>query len=327
MKKRILTGLQPSGSPHLGNYFGAIQPAIELGQKGELFLFLADLHILNTKQPAEINFQNTLDLAATLLACGLDPEKNLFYAQSAVPEVCELLWILSCHAGFGLLQRAHSFKDKQAKGEEVNCGLFNYPILMAADILLYDADLIPVGQDQKQHLEMARDIAQHFNNTYGEVFKLPEPLISKDLGVIPGIDGEKMSKSKNNVISIFASDKEWKKQVLSVVTDSTPLEDPKDPDRCHVFALLKLFVDKTEVARMRENYQKGGYGYGHAKKELLQKIQEKFFPLRDRYDDWKRRPDDLCDVILQGAKRAREIAMPKLEQVQKAVGLVGRKTR
>ena len=322
-KKRILTGLQPSGSPHLGNYFGAIEPAIELGGKGELFLFLADLHILNTRQPASTNFQNTLDLAATLLACGLNPEKNLFYAQSAVPEVCELTWILSCQAGFGLLQRAHSFKDKQAKGEEINCGLFNYPILMAADILLYGADLVPVGQDQKQHLEMTRDMAQHFNNTYGEVFKLPEPLISKDFGVIPGIDGEKMSKSKNNVISIFASDKEWKKQVLSIVTDSTPLEGPKDPDRCHVFALYKLFATKEELSGMRKNYEGGGYGYGHAKKELLQKVQKKFSPLRDKYDDWMKRPDDLRDVILDGSKKARELAQKKLDEVQAALGLLG----
>lgn len=322
--KRVLTGLQPSGLPHLGNYFGAIRPAIELGRDRELFLFLADFHILNIGNTRELNREYSQDLAATLLACGLDPQKNLLYAQSAVPEVCELMWILSCQAPFGLLLRAHSFKDKQAKGIEVNCGLFNYPILMAADILLYDADLVPVGKDQKQHLEMARDIAQKFNTHYGEVLKLPEPLISDDVGVVPGLDGEKMSKSKNNVISIFASDAQWKKQVMAIVTDSKGLEDPKDPDSCHVYNIYKLLASKTEAQDMAEALKRGGYGYGHAKKALLEKIKEIFTPMRDKYDDWLKRPDDLRDVILAGSKKAKGLAQAKLDQVQQALGLVGR---
>lgn len=325
-KKRILTGLQPSGSPQLGNYFGAIKPAIELGSRkdAELFLFLADLHTLNTRQDAKTNHQNSLELAATLLACGLDPQKNLFYSQSSVPEVCELMWILACQAGYGLLQRAHSFKDKQAKGEEINCGLFNYPILMAADILLYDADQVPVGKDQKQHLEMTHDIAQSFNHKYGEVFKLPEPIISEDVGVVPGTDGEKMSKSKGNVIAIFASDKEWKKQVMSIVTDSKTLEDKKDPATCNVVKLFKLVASPSELKTMEENYLGGGTGYGHAKTALLEKIKAVFTPMRDKYEDWLRRPDDLRDVIFEGSKRASALAQPKLDQVQEALGLLGR---
>lgn len=322
--KRILTGLQPSGLPHLGNYFGAIKPAIKLGQTAEhLFLFLADFHILNLCNPRDLNREYGLDLAATLLACGLDPDKNLLYAQSAVPEVCELMWVLSCQAGFGFLSRAHSFKDKQARGVEVNCGLFNYPILMAADILLYDADLVPVGKDQKQHLEMTRDMAQKFNNMYGEVFKLPEPLISDDVGVVPGLDGEKMSKSKNNVISIFATDAQWKKQVMAIVTDSKELEESKDPESCNVYKIYKLLVTKDETLAMYDALKAGGYGYGHAKKALLEKIKEVFTPMRDKYDDWVKRPDDIRDVILKGSKRARVMAQDKLDQVQGALGLLG----
>lgn len=322
--KRVLTGLQPSGLPHLGNYFGAIRPAIDLGSQAQLFLFLADFHILNLGNTQALNREYSQDLAATLLACGLNPDKSLLYAQSAVPEVCELMWILSCQAPFGLLLRAHSFKDKQARGIEVNCGLFNYPILMAADILLYDADLVPVGQDQKQHLEMARDMVQKFNNVYGEVFKLPEPLISEDVGVVPGLDGEKMSKSKNNVISIFATDAVWKKQVMAIVTDSKGLDDPKDPESCNVYKIYKLLATKAETQNMADALRRGGYGYGHAKKALLEKIKEVFTPMRDKYDDWLKRPDDLRDVILTGSQKARAMASAKLEQVQEALGLLGR---
>lgn len=323
--KRILTGLQPSGLPHLGNYLGAIQPAIQLGEQGrELFLFLADFHILNLCNTRELNHEYSLDLAATLLACGLNPDKNLLYAQSAVPEVCELMWVLSCQATFGLLLRAHSFKDKQARGQDVNCGLFNYPILMAADILLYDADLVPVGKDQKQHLEMARDMAQKFNLRYGEVFKLPEPLISDDVGVVPGIDGQKMSKSKNNVISIFATDAVWKKQVMAIVTDSRGLDDPKVPEECHVYSIYRLLATREESLNMADSLKKGGYGYGHAKKTLLEKIKEIFTPMRDKYDDWLKHPDDIRDVILRGSSRARAMAKLKLDQVQEALGLLGR---
>jgi len=323
-KKRVLTGSRPSGSPHLGNYFGAYKPLIELQDKYDFFFFLADLHTLNADfGPAEMR-QQSYDMIATLLAAGLDPTRGLVYAQSAVPEVCELAWILSCQAPYGMLTRAHAFKDAQAKGLDVNMGVFNYPVLMAADILLYDADVVPVGQDQKQHLEMARDFAQRFNNRYGELFILPEPLISEDVAVVPGLDGEKMSKSKNNVISIFATDKEWKKQVMAIVTGSASLEESKDPDTCNVFALYQLLATKDETAAMAAKYRAGGYGYGHAKLELLEKIKQTFGPMRDRYDELTRRPDDLRDIILQGSKTARRLASEKLEKVQQAVGVIGR---
>ena len=295
-----------------------------MGQARELFLFLADFHILNVCNSGQLNREYSLDLAATLLACGLDPHRSLLYAQSAVPEVCELMWILSCQAPFGLLTRAHSFKDKQVKGIEVNCGLFNYPILMTADILLYDAELVPVGKDQKQHLEMARDMAQKFNNMYGEIFKLPEPLISDDVGVVPGLDGEKMSKSKDNVISIFATDAVWKKQVMAIVTDSKGLEESKMPGECNVYKIYKLLATQEEAQAMADSLSRGGYGYGHAKKDLLEKIKEVFSPLRDSYDDWLKRPDDLRDVVLDGSRRARDLAVAKLDQVQQALGMLGR---
>ncbi len=320
--QRVLTGLQPSGSPQLGNYFGAILPAIQLGQQYELFLFMADLHTLNTKMPPAENRKNSLDLAATLLACGLDPSKSVFFPQSAVSEVGELMWYLSCQAPFGLLSRAHAFKDKQAKNVEVNCGLFNYPILMAADILLYDANLVPVGQDQKQHLEMARDLAIRFNNQYGELLVVPEPLISDGVGVVPGTDGEKMSKSKNNVISIFATDKVWKSQVMSVKTDSKGLDEPKDPETCVVFQIFKLLGTAAEAEDMASRYRAGGYGYGHAKLALLEKVKERFTPMREAYDRWMARPDDLCDVLRSGSIKAREIARKKIEILHDALGLL-----
>jgi tryptophanyl-tRNA synthetase len=323
-KKRVLTGSRPSGSPHLGNYFGAYRPLIELQKAYDFFFFLADFHTLNADYtPAQLR-EYSYEMIATLLACGLDSAAGCIYAQSAVPEVNELAWILSCQAPYGMLLRAHSFKDALAKGQEVNMGVFNYPVLMAADILLYDADVVPVGQDQKQHLEMTRDFAQRFNNRYGDVLTVPEPLISAEVATVPGLDGEKMSKSKNNYVSIFASDKEWKKQVMAIVTGPASLAEPKDPDTCNVFALYKLLATREEAAAMAEKYRAGGYGYGHAKLELLAKIQQVFGPMRDRYDDWIKRPDDLRDLILGGAKTARRHAVAKLEQVQAAVGVIGR---
>ncbi len=324
-KNRVLTGLQPSGTPQLGNYFGSIRPAIELADRYELFLFIADFHVLNRNFNAPTNFSLGLDLAATLLACGLDPSKSSLYCQSAVPEVTELMWILSCVAPYGLLTRAHSFKDKTSKGEEINCGVFNYPILMAADILLYDAEIVPVGKDQKQHLEMARDMAQRFNHIYGDILTLPEPLISEEVGVVPGTDGEKMSKSKDNIISIFGTDKIWKRQIMSVVTDSKELHEVKDPHSCNVFAIYKLLASEAESTALAERYLAGGMGYGHAKLVLLEKVHELFSPMRDRYFDWSKRPDDICDVLRMGANKVREIAKKKLDQVQTAVGLLGHK--
>ncbi len=323
-KKRVLTGSRPSGTPHLGNYFGAYKPLIDLQNSYDFFFFLADFHSLNGTDTATETRQFSFTLLATMIACGLDPQRGLLYAQSAVPEVCELAWILGCQAPYGMLTRAHSFKDSQAKGIDVNMGVFNYPVLMAADILMFDADVVPVGQDQKQHLEMTRDFAQRFNNRYGSIMHLPEPLISDDVAVVPGTDGEKMSKSKNNTVAIFATDKDWKKQVMSIVTGSAQLADPKDPATCNVFALYRLVADIVEVQQMADKYRAGGYGFGHAKLELIDKIKAVFGPMRDRYFELMKRPDDLRDLVLTGSARARVLAREKLEKVQEAVGVIGR---
>jgi len=323
-KKRVLTGSRATGMPHLGNYFGAYKPAIDLQDRFELFLFLADFHALNEHYPPEENRLNSYRMVASFLACGLDPSKSLLYAQSAVPEVNELAWILSCQVPFGVMARAHSFKDAQAKGIDVNMGVFNYPILMAADILLFDANLVPVGQDQKQHLEMARDMAQRFNHHYGECLVIPEPMISDTVAVVPGTDGEKMSKSKNNTVSLFADDKEWKKQVMSIVTDAKGLADPKDPDTCNVFKSYSLLGGPAEIGAMREKYIAGGYGYGHAKMELLEKLKEKFGPMRDKYVSWMNRQGDLREMLHEGSRNARALAAEKLNMVQGRLGLIGR---
>lgn len=323
-KKRVLTGSRPSGTPHLGNYFGAFRPLIAMQRDYDFFFFLADFHALNSEAtPAEMR-EHSFVLLASLLAAGLDPTQGLVFAQSAVPEVNELAWIIGCQAPLGMLMRAHSYKDAVAKGLEVNMGVFNYPILMAADILLYDADVVPVGQDQKQHLEMTRDFAQRFNNRYGPILTLPEPLIAADVAVVPGIDGEKMSKSKNNVVPLFATDKEWKKQIMAIVTDLATLAEPKDPSRCHVFALYRLLASSAEAAAMADKYRAGNYGYGHAKQELLEKVKERFAPMRDKYFELIKRPDDLRDIIAQGSLQARAMARVKLEQIQQAIGVIGR---
>lgn len=323
-KKRVLTGSRATGMPHLGNYFGAYKPAIDLQDRYELFLFLADFHALNEHYTPDENRLNSYRMVASFLACGLDPAKSLLYAQSAVPEVNELAWILSCQVPFGVMARAHSFKDAQAKGVDINMGVFNYPILMAADILLFDANLVPVGQDQKQHLEMARDMAQRFNHHYGESLVIPEPMISETVAVVPGTDGEKMSKSKNNTVSLFADDKEWKKQVMSIVTDAKGLAEPKDPDSCNVFRIFSLLGTPDEIRVMREKYVAGGFGYGHAKMELLDKIKQTFGPMRDRYNDWMARPSDLRDLLQAGSRKARNLAREKLDMIQDRLGLIGR---
>ena len=323
-KRRVLTGARPSGLPHLGNYYGAFKPLLELQESYDLFFFLADLHALNGSDSAAELRQQSMVMMATLLACGLDPTKSLLYAQSAVPEVCELAWILGCQAPFGMLTRAHSYKDAVAKGLDVNMGVFNYPVLMAADILLFDADVVPVGQDQKQHLEMTRDFAQRFNHRYGQVLHLPEPKISDELALVPGTDGEKMSKSKHNVVSVFATDADWKRQVMSIVTGTQSLAEAKDPDACTVFTLYKLLSAAPEAAAMAERYRAGGYGFGHAKAALIDQLKLVFGPMRELYFDWLKRPDDMRDLLLRGSSDARRLAQRKLEQVQAAVGVIGR---
>ena len=296
---RILTGIQSSGVPHLGNILGAIAPAIELSKKKEndSFFFIADLHSLTTIKDAALLKENTYSTAAAWLAFGFDTEKNTFYRQSDVAEVCELAWYLSCFTPFPMLANAHSFKDKSDRLSDVNAGLFTYPVLMASDIILYDANFVPVGKDQQQHLEMTRDIASAFNNKYGETFVLPEPLIDERVMVIPGVDGQKMSKSYNNFINIFLPEKELKKVVMSIVTDSTPLEEPKNPDTCNAFKLYQLLAGAEEVNKMRSNYLSGGYGYGHAKTALFELIMDKYKNERAAFINFMNDKAELLSLI------------------------------
>jgi len=317
-KQRYLSGIQPSGMLHLGNYFGAIRSHIASQDDG--FYFIADYHALTTTRDAETLRQLVFDAAADYLALGLDPERAVLFRQSDVPEVTELTWLLMTTTGMGLLERAHSFKDKKAKGITPTMGLFNYPVLMAADILIYDSDVVPVGPDQVQHLEMTRDMAQSFNAYYGDVFVLPK----FELGtpkLVPGLDGEKMSKSYGNAIPIFAKRKALRKLVMSIKTDSTPLEDPKDPDTCTAFAIYRLVSSPDEVAEMRENYARGGYGYGHAKVALLEQIQTYFAEAHERRAEFESNPDLVYDVLADGAKRARKVARGVLDRARAACGL------
>src|SRR2546428_1345042 len=318
---RILSGIQPSGVLHIGNYFGMRGPAIALQAEGEAFYFIADYHALTSlRDPAALR-ENSRRVALDFLACGLDPERAVFFRQSDVPQVTELAWILSTLAPMGLLERAHSYKDKLARGMSPTVGLFSYPVLMAADILIYDSDVVPVGKDQKQHIEITRDLAGKINETYGEVFKLPEPRIQTETEVVPGLDGQKMSKSYGNNIDIFGDEKETRKRVMSIVTDSTPVEASKDPARSTIFQLYSLFASKEEIADMRDRFQKGGTGYGDFKKELFEKLWEYFSPMR------KRREEILADklyvdnVLVRGAKRANEVADDVMTRVRAAVGL------
>jgi tryptophanyl-tRNA synthetase len=321
---RVLSGNQPSGALHLGNYFGAIRQFLDLQETHECYFFIASFHALTTKrEPSELQ-QSILDVAASYLALGLDPKRSVLFDQADLPEHHELAWYLSCLAPMGLLQRAHSYKDKVAKGIDATHGLFAYPVLMAADILAYDADLVPVGKDQKQHVEISRDLAIRFNNEWGETLKLPEPYILDESAVVPGIDGEKMSKSYENTIDIFAEPRALKKRIMGIVTDSTPVENPKDPDSCTVSLLYRLFATPEEREEMNARYRAGGFGYGDAKKALLAKVEEKFSPLRETKRDLLSRPDDLHDVLADGAERARESAGALLEKVREAVGFAAR---
>ena len=319
---RILTGIQSSGKPHLGNLMGAIIPAIRLSEdeKNDSLFFIADLHSLTTIKDAEVRQENTRAVAAAWIACGFDTTRNTFYRQSRVNEVCELTWFLNCYTPYPMLANAHSFKDKADRLSDVNAGLFTYPVLMASDILLYDANIVPVGKDQKQHLEMTRDIASSFNAKYGEVFVLPEARIDEQLMTIPGTDGQKMSKSYGNIIDIFLPEKQLKKQVMSIITDSTPLEEPKDPDTCNVFRLYELLADESSIADMRNNYFNGGYGYGHAKKALLELMIDSYSHERARFTALMNDRATLENELQQGEDKARKIATGVLDRVRRVLG-------
>lgn len=318
---RILSGIQPSGQLHIGNYFGMMKPMISRMADSELYAFIVDLHALTSVQEGPRLAAGTLEAATDFMALGLDPERSLFWVQSDVPEVTELTWILSTLTPMGLLERCHSYKDKTAKGVAASHGLFSYPVLMAADILLYQAQKVPVGKDQKQHLEVARDIAIKFNNTYGETFVLPEPVIDADLAVVPGLDGQKMSKSYGNTIPIFAGEKELKKQVMAIVTDSTPVEQPKDPEKCNLYNIFKLFAPPERLAEVRDLYLNGGAMYGKIKLELLELLWEHFRPARRRREELRADPGQVREILGRGAEKARERATPTLEEVRQKVGL------
>ncbi|PYJ40723.1 MAG: tryptophan--tRNA ligase [Verrucomicrobia bacterium] len=323
---RILSGIQPSGVLHIGNYFGMIQPAIALQAEGEAFYFIANYHALTSVQNPDRLRENSRRIAIDFLACGFDPDRGALFLQSDVPQVAELEWILSTVAPMGLLERAHSYKDKLARGMVASAGLFIYPVLMAADILIYDSDIVPVGKDQKQHIEITRDLAVKMNETYGSepdrpIFKLPAPRIQPETETVPGIDGQKMSKSYGNTIDIFGEEKETRKRVMSIVTDSTPVEAPKNPDTSTTFQLFSLFGSKDEIAEMRDRFRKGGTGYGEFKKQLFDKLWDYFAPMR------KRRQELLADklyvdkVLVRGAQRANEVADGVMIRVRAAVGL------
>lgn len=319
---KILTGVQSTGTPHLGNLLGAILPAIEMANNpaNESFLFIADLHSVTQIKDGKTLRENTYSVAATWLACGLDVNKVVFYRQSDVPQTAELSWYLSCFFPFQRLTLAHSFKDKADRLDDVNAGLFTYPMLMAADILLYDAEFVPVGKDQLQHLEITRDVASRFNHQMGETFVLPEAKIDDNVMIIPGTDGEKMSKSRNNYINIFLDDKALLKQVKTIQTDSTPLEEPKNPDTCNVFALYRLLGTPEQVATMRANYEGGNYGYGHAKQALFDLIVEKFAKERSQYNHYMNNLEEVDQLLFEGAKKAGMVADAVLKRVREKLG-------
>jgi len=321
--KTILSGITPSGKLHLGNYFGAIRQHIEMQEKGDAFYFIANYHSLTSINDGHEIRENTLDIALDYLALGLDPEKCTFFAQSDVPQVTELAWILGTFCPVSLMEKGVAYKDKVAQGLSPNIGLFTYPILQAADILIYNSDLVPVGQDQKQNIEICRDLAGKLNHVYDkELLKLPEEHIVKSVAVVPGIDGRKMSKSYGNTIGIFDEGKALKKKVMSIETDSTPLDEPKDPEACNVFALIKLFADKKTREEIAGKYRAGGYGYGHAKKELLGMITDYFSEARERRKELKKNEDYVMDVLRDGSKIARERAETVMGPVREATGII-----
>jgi tryptophanyl-tRNA synthetase len=319
---RILTGIQSSGRPHLGNLLGAIIPAIKLSRKpgNDSFFFIADLHSLTTIKDAKTRVDNVRAVAAAWLAFGFDIDKNYLYRQSRIPEVCELTWYLNCFTPFPMLANAHSFKDKADRLADVNAGLFTYPVLMTADIILYDADVVPVGKDQKQHVEMARDIASSFNAQYGDTFVVPDVKIEEDVMTIPGTDGQKMSKSYGNIIDIFLPDKELLKQIKSIVSDSTPLEAPKNPDNDNTFKIYSLLASPEQTATLRKKYEGGNYGYGHAKQELYELIIQKFSQEREAFNFYFSNPEELEKKLSQGEDKARVIAHATLKRVKEKLG-------
>lgn len=319
---RILTGIQSTGTPHLGNILGAILPAIQMAKNpnNDSFLFIADMHSLTQIKNGEELRANTYSVAATWLAFGLDTEKVIFYRQSDVPQTAELSWYLSCFFPYQRLTLAHSFKDKADRLEDVNAGLFTYPMLMAADILLYDAEIVPVGKDQLQHLEITRDVASRFNHQMGDTFVLPQAKIEENIMIIPGTDGEKMSKSRNNFINIFLPEKQLRKQVMSIQTDSTPLEQPKNPDTCNVFALYKLIASEEQILQMKANYLAGNYGYGHAKQAFYELLLEKFAEPRQKFAYYMENLTELEQTLAEGALKAQKVANEVLKRVRKKVG-------
>lgn len=321
---KILTGIQATGTPHLGNLMGAIMPAIQMANqpKNESYLFIADLHSVTQIKEGETLRENTYSVAAAWLAFGLDISKVVFYRQSDVPQTTELSWYLSCFFPFQRLTLAHSFKDKADRLDDVNAGLFSYPMLMAADILLYDAELVPVGKDQLQHIEITRDVASRFNHQMGEVFVLPEAKIQEDTMYIPGTDGHKMSKSRGNIINIFLDDKALRKQIMTIETDSTPLEEPKNPDTCNVFALYKLLASEDQIATMRSNYLGGNYGYGHAKQAFFELLVERFKNEREKYSYYMNNLTEVDKALAEGATKASAKANEVLQRVREKLGFL-----
>ncbi|MBN1341077.1 MAG: tryptophan--tRNA ligase [Phycisphaerae bacterium] len=324
---RCLSGVQPSGKLHLGNYFGAMRPQIELQAEHECFYFIANYHALTSLTDPKAMEEYTLEVAMGFLAIGLDPDKTVFFRQSDVPEVAELMWILSTVTPVPLLQRCHAYKDKLAQGLSANAGLFTYPVLQAADILIYRSHLVPVGQDQKQHVEITQDIQTKFNQQFGEILVRPEPLIREEVAVVPGVDGRKMSKSYDNAIELFIPEKQVRKKIMSIVTDSTPVEDPKDPDKCNVMALLRLIADDEERAEWEERYRKGGMGYGESKKRLFELFVERLGPARAKYDEFNGNRDYVEEVLAAGGRKARAVACEVMDEVRKATGIVINRAR
>lgn len=318
---RVLSGVQPSGTLHIGNYFAMMKRMIQYQNEHTLFCFIVNYHALTTVSEPDKLRQGALNAAMDFLALGLDPAKCYFWMQSDIPEVCELTWILFQQTPVGLLERAHSYKDKLAKGFSPQAGLFNYPVLMAADILMFQSEAVPVGKDQKQHIEITRDIAIKFNNQYGEVFTLPEPWIDDDTATVPGIDGQKMSKSYDNTLEIFLPEKQLRKKIMSIVTDSTPVEAPKDPEKCNVYKLISLFMTAAEREELAQRYRAGGLGYGQVKKELFERMWAYFAPYRDKRAALAADPEEVRRIMAQGAQKARALAMETIDKVRRAVGL------
>ena len=324
MGMRILSGIQPSGRLHLGNYFGMMKPAIEMQTQGEAYYFIADYHALTSLDDPALLGGRVRDVALDFLACGLDPEKTVFFRQSDVPEVHELAWFLSVVTPFGLLERCHSYKDKTARGLAATHGLFAYPVLMAADILIYDSDRVPVGQDQKQHLEVTRDVALKFNDRFGPVFRIPEPVIREETATLPGTDGQKMSKSYGNIVEIFATEKEFRKKIMGIKTDSTPVEAPKPVENSVLLALAKTVASPADYDAMVASMRSGGKGYGDYKKQLFEMLWEHFAPFRARRAEWEQDPDRVEAVLRRGADKARATARAVLDRARQAVGIQSR---